>query len=139
MESQVHFPSMRDPAVFLELVKAVEEMSMLPSWGNAGDVQTLVKGMIRSVYQNNTTKVNQLLLTLGTALDCIRVMVAERRARATNTTSSRNLAAGPVQSLDSLPAPQTNFDTSVTRGHAIQPRQRRLRRFRARQNLKRYQ
>ena len=62
--------------------------------------------MARAVYQSISSKVEQLEIPIGTALNCIQSMLAERRARADVTPSSRPSASGPVQSLDvSLPSP----------------------------------
>ena len=99
-ESQIHFPSIQDPIVNDQLLELIAEMSRLPSWGNARDVQTLAKSMVRAVYQKNTTKVDQLLLPANTALDCIHSMLSERRARAKETPQSRPDFSGPVQSQD---------------------------------------
>lgn len=113
-ESQINFTSMQDPSIYQQLLKSVSEMSKLPSWGNARDVQTLAKGMVRTVYQTNTTKVKELLLPASTALSCIHSMLAERCARANVTHSSRPSFSGPVQSQDdSVPAPKISSGTST--------------------------
>lgn len=114
MQSQIDFPSMQDPTIYQELLEPIAEMSRLPSWGNARDVQTLAKHMVRSVYQSNTTKVNQLLLPAGTALNCIHGMLAERCARAKVTPSSRRSFSGSVQSLDDFQSvPRISSGTST--------------------------
>jgi hypothetical protein len=101
-QNQIAFPSMQDPIIYQRLLDPITEMSKLPSWGNARDVQTLAKCMVRAVYQSNTTKINQLLLPADTALNCIHDMLTERRARAKVTPSSRPMFSGPVQSLEDL-------------------------------------
>lgn len=113
-QSQIAFPSIQDPTIYQELLEPIAEMSRLPSWGNAGDVQTLAKSMVRDVYQSNTTKVNQLLLPARTALNCIHSMLAERCARAKVTPSSRPSFSGSVQSLDDFQsAPRISSGTST--------------------------
>jgi hypothetical protein len=113
-ESQVAFPSMHDPIIYQQLLEPIVELSRLPSWGNARDVQTLAKGMVRAVYQSNTIKVNELLLPAGTALNCIHSMLAERCARAKVTPSSRPSFSGPVQSLDEFRSvPRISSGTST--------------------------
>ena len=97
-QHQITFSAMQDPTTYRELLESIAEMSRLPSWGNARDIQTLAKGMVRAAYQSNTTKVDQVLLAADTALDCIHSMLAERCARAKVTPSSRSLSSGPVQS-----------------------------------------
>lgn len=99
-ESQIHCPSIQDPSMNKQLLRSIAEMSRLPSWGNARDVQTLAKSMVRAVYQTNITKVDQLLLPANTANNCIRIMLSERRARAKETPQSRADFPGLVQSQD---------------------------------------
>ena len=113
-ESQINFLSLQDPSIYQQLLEPIAEMSKLPSWGNARDVQTLAKGMVRAVYQTNTTKVNQLLLPAGIALSCIYSMLAERCARAKVTPSSRPSFSGPVQSQGGTQSiPPTSSGTST--------------------------
>lgn len=112
-QSEIYFPSLQDPTVYNKLMEPIETMSKLPSWGNARDVQTLAKSMVRAVYQSNTTKVDQLLLPAQTALNCAHSMLAERSARAKVTPSSRSSHSGPVQSLDgSNPVPRMGSSTA---------------------------
>lgn len=95
-QSQIAFPSMEDSTIFQEFLRKMEALSILPSWGNARDVQTLAKGMVRAVYQSNTTKVNQLQLSANTAINCINNMLAERCARAKVVSPSQNSFSEPV-------------------------------------------
>lgn len=124
-QSQIAFPSMQDPIIYQELLGPIADMSRLPSWGNARDVQTLAKGMVRAVFQSNTTKVNQLLLPACTALNCIHSMLAERCARAKVTPSSRPSFSGSVQSLDDFQsAPRISSGTSTaTKAAAPAPKE----------------
>ncbi len=113
-ESQIQFPSMQDPSVNKQLLGSIAEMARLPSWGNARDVQTLAKSMVRAVYQTNTTKVNQLLLPANIALNCIRSMSSERCARAKETPQSRPDFSELVQSQDdSSSVPPISSGTST--------------------------
>lgn len=119
-QSQIAFPSLQDPTTYQKLLEPIVELSRLPSWGNARDVQTLAKGMLRAVYQSNTTKVNELLLPAGTALNCMHSMLTERRARAKVTSSSRRSFSGSVQSLDDLQAvPRISSSTSTATKTAV--------------------
>jgi hypothetical protein len=115
-QSQISFPSMQDPTIYQELLEPMMEMSKLPSWGNARDVQTLAKGMVRAVFQSNTTKVNELLIPAATALNCLQSMLAERCARAQVTPSSRPSFSGSVQPLDdfqSVPRIRSGISTGT--------------------------
>lgn len=114
-ESHIHFPSMQDPSVHQQLLKLIADMSRLPSWGNARDVQTLAKSMVRTVYQTNTTKLSQLILPATTALNCIHSMLAERCARAKGTSQSRPDSSGLLKSQDdSSSVPLISSGTSTT-------------------------
>ncbi len=113
-ESQIAFPSLQDPSMYQKFLGPIGEMSRLPSWGNARDVQTLAKSMVRAVYQSNTTKVKDLLLSTDTALNCIHSMLAERRARAEVVPSPRTSSSGAVQTLDdSQSVPRISSGTST--------------------------
>jgi len=63
-----------------QLGEIITELSKLPSWGNARDVQTLAKSMIGAAYQDETTEI--LSLTNDTALLCANNMLLERTGRA---------------------------------------------------------
>jgi hypothetical protein len=113
-QSQIAFPSVKDPAIRQELLDAITQMSKLPSWGNARDVQTLAKSMVRAVYQSNTTKVDQLVIPPVTALNCIHSMLAERYARAKVAPLPRSSFSGLMQSLDdSQSIPSLGSSTST--------------------------
>jgi hypothetical protein len=113
-ESQISFPSLQDPTIYQKLLEPIAEMSRFPSWGNARDVQTMAKGMVRAVYQSNTTKVNQLLLPAATALNCLQSMLAVCCARAQVTPSSRPSFSGSAQSLDDFqPVPRISSGIST--------------------------
>ena len=113
-QSHIAFPSLQDPITYQELLEPIAEMSRLPSWGNARDVQTLAKGMVRAVYETSTTKANQLLLSADTALNCIHDILAERCARAKLTPSSQPSFSGPSQSLDNFQSvPRISSGTST--------------------------
>lgn len=108
-QSRIAFPPMQN------LLEPIAELSRLPSWGNARDIQTLAKSMVRAVYQSHTTKVEQLQISASTAIKCVNSMLAERRARAKVIPSSGQTPfSGPVQSLDdSQSAPRISFGTST--------------------------
>ncbi|TVY43950.1 NFX1-type zinc finger-containing protein [Lachnellula occidentalis] len=80
-QSQITMPSLSSTNTHDELLALITELSHLPAWGSARDVQTLAKSMVRTVYQNNTSKVSQLILPHDTALSCIQTMLSDRRAR----------------------------------------------------------
>lgn len=104
----------QDPDIDGYILGKIEEMSKLPAWGNARDVQTLAKSMVRAVYQNTTTKAAHLLLPAGTARKCVESMLIERHARAKVVPSARPAKFGQAQSLDvRQPAPPMNPSAST--------------------------
>jgi hypothetical protein len=112
-KNQIMFPSMKDPIIYQELLELMAEISTLPSWGNARDVQTLANSMVRAVYQSNTTKVEQLHLPAKVALDCVNSKLSERRARANVIPSSRTSLSRPLQlqHASQQPAPLRSSST----------------------------
>jgi hypothetical protein len=112
-QSSIAFPSMQDPDMNAYLLDRLQKLSKLPAWGNARDVQTLAKSMVRAVYQNNTTKVAQLILPTDVAKMCVESMLIERRARAKVVPPSRPSFSDHAQSANSTPsAPQMSSSTS---------------------------
>lgn len=99
-QSQIAFFSMHDSIIYQKLLKPIAEMSRFLSWKNAKDIQTFAKSMTRAMYQSNSIKVEQLKISIDTALNCIQSMLAERCARVNVILSSRPSASEPVQSLD---------------------------------------
>jgi hypothetical protein len=112
-QSSIAFPSMQDPDMNAYLLDRLQKLSKLPAWGNARDVQTLAKSMVRTVYQNNTTKVAQLILPTAAAKMCVESMLIERRARAKVVPPSRPASYGQAQTANSMPsAPPISSGTS---------------------------
>lgn len=73
------------------------ELSELPGWGNARDVKTLAKSMVRAVYQNNTNG-GQLVLCEEVATICIETMLVARRARNQALPASQSVLSSQAQS-----------------------------------------
>ncbi|PQE16474.1 nfx1-type zinc finger-containing 1 protein [Rutstroemia sp. NJR-2017a BBW] len=65
----------------------ISQLTKLPSWGNARDMITLGKSMIRAAYQGNLppTKDGSLPLIYKSAMDCIESMVKDKQSRAAVT------------------------------------------------------
>jgi len=115
-QSQVDMPSLATTTRHDELLTLITELSQLPAWGSARDIQTLAKSMVRSVYQNNSSKTAQLIIPHDTALGCIQEMLSERRARS-KTASLPTMALPsppPPMYAPSQPPPSHNTMTSST-------------------------
>ncbi|KAH6712371.1 NFX1-type zinc finger-containing protein 1 [Leptodontidium sp. MPI-SDFR-AT-0119] len=95
-ESRIAFPELQTPTIYNALFDLIEQMSKIPAWGNARDVQTLAKSMVRAVYAANTAKVNQLVIPPDVAIRCTENMLADKLAR--------NKSSRPVRPTSS-PAP----------------------------------
>ena len=100
-----------------------DELSELPGWGNARDVQTLAKSMVRAIYQNNTNG-GQLVLTEEVATTCLENMLAARRARNQALPASKSVLPGQVQPLPACQdAPQSRSDILATIQSSVKPLQ----------------
>ena len=86
-----------DSALYQEMLGLLNKLSRLPFWGNARDVQTLAKAMVGSAFKALSSPMSPLRLPSEEALDCVRVMLAERQERCAKLPSKRRL-----QSLDDV-------------------------------------
>lgn len=121
-KKQVAFPSIHDEETYQQLLGPISELSKLSSWGNARDVQTLAKSMIRAVFLENTTKVEKLFLPVETALSCIRAMLSTRRKRDDADPPSLAPFLGATQSLDRPQSePRTSLSTLTATKAASKP------------------
>ncbi|KAK2762566.1 hypothetical protein FQN54_000739 [Arachnomyces sp. PD_36] len=120
-KKQIVFPLIHNDKMHRQLLDAISELSKLPSWGNARDVQTLAKSMTRLVFMNNTTKVEQLSLPATTALRCVQDMLSTRRKRASTSPPPLEPAPAVSQSLDmARQPPRTTLSTTATTMTAIE-------------------
>jgi hypothetical protein len=121
-QSAIAFPSMQEPRTNAYLLDRLLDLSKLPAWGNARDIQTLAKSMVRTVFQTNTTKVVELILSAEAAKKCIESMLIERRARAKVGRAPRSAVPGHAQHADyTPPAPQTSTGTITTTKSTAKP------------------
>jgi hypothetical protein len=119
LESNIIFPALQEPPVYQRLFNHIERLSGLPAWGNARDMQTLAKSMIREVYKLNQAKTDRLVLPEETAMTCVKAMLTSKRGRNTVVPSSRSAFTGPVQSQNpSRTAPSINSQTSSPSANA---------------------
>ncbi|KAF7863083.1 hypothetical protein EAF04_007166 [Stromatinia cepivora] len=104
---------------FLDLIA---ELSKLPAWGNARDMITLAKSMIRAFYQSATnTSANNpnIHLSYHDAIACIQLMIESKRDRAQVQGQPRFQSSkhAPVmanfQQPPTPPPPSVNTSTST--------------------------
>ncbi|KAL6302615.1 P-loop containing nucleoside triphosphate hydrolase protein [Sparassis latifolia] len=91
MKKNVYLNDLDNPSsdTYQELEALIQELSNLPSWGNARDVGTLAKQMISHVFthlpDSDPPNADSRLLLSGTdAVACTKSMLTERRARYIN-------------------------------------------------------
>ena len=103
-----------DSALYQEMVDLLNKLSRLPFWGNARDVQTLAKAMIGSAFKALSSPMSPLELSSEKALDCVRVMLAERQEKCAKLPSKRRLQSldDVTQVQDALPPVPTVTRTS---------------------------
>ncbi|EKM48359.1 uncharacterized protein PHACADRAFT_202920 [Phanerochaete carnosa HHB-10118-sp] len=90
-------------AEYKQMLSLIAQLSSLDSWGNARDVKTLGKQMVRLAFKRavDITKATKLPLSGLDAICCIAGMLDERVALATNLPSaSIPRSALPAQHLD---------------------------------------
>ncbi|KIJ05200.1 hypothetical protein PAXINDRAFT_49916, partial [Paxillus involutus ATCC 200175] len=68
-------------AKYQEMKVIVHRMSILSSWGNARDIKTMGKRMFQQALVNAADHGGQVSLTVTEALDIMKSMLAEQRAR----------------------------------------------------------
>ncbi|CZR61308.1 related to stage V sporulation protein K [Phialocephala subalpina] len=121
-ESRIDVPSLRSSPTYDQLLTPMTLLSRLPDWGSARDVETLAKSMVRSVFENITGKVDQLILPHDTALLCINDMLSSRRARSSNVSvPAPPPSHQPQQMLDSSQPPTTHSTATGSSSNSAPP------------------
>jgi hypothetical protein len=95
----------------------ISQLTKLPSWGNARDMITLGKSMIRTAYQDNLPATTDGLLPLSykSAMECIGSMVKDKQSRAAVIQHPKIDSLMPSQTMDSpREAPKLSFNTSTS-------------------------
>ena len=82
-KQSVQMPEMTDPGseIHAKMVGLVEEMSALPSWGNARDMKTLAKTLVGFVFKTKATSPNPLAISEDDVYHLTKVMLKERKDR----------------------------------------------------------
>lgn len=115
-ESNIVFPELQDQATYSIMFKLFEQMSRVPSWGNARDTQTLAKIMVRAVYIANPNPVIQLTIPADMAIRCAENMLADKLARNTGPRKIPSMSHGArVQSnvFNQAPPPAAGTSTAA--------------------------
>jgi hypothetical protein len=89
------------------LLSLLGQLCELPSWGNARDIQTLAKSMVRKVFQTIDKSPSTPKLSSDVAISCVEAMLSERQKRSLvvpkNTDSTNRLIASMDMSRQSPP------------------------------------
>ena len=82
----IQTPALTDPRskIHGQMVDLIEEMSKLPSWGNARDMKTLAKTLVGFVFATEATSPNALAISEDDVLRLTKVILKERQDRHTN-------------------------------------------------------
>lgn len=107
-------------AVYLRILGLVHQLTTLPSWGNARDIDTLSKKMVTHVYttlHHHTRTISSENLTLPPEdfIACAETMLSERRERDTNLPASTTAPSGLMQSQDCCDAPPPSIMRVIQR------------------------
>ncbi|KAB8301571.1 hypothetical protein EYC80_003415 [Monilinia laxa] len=83
----------KDISSHIPFLGMVAQLSVLPAWGNARDMITLAKSMIRTVYQSTMDPISDnsnILLSYNEATACIQTMMDSKKGRAMVQGQSRS-------------------------------------------------
>ena len=86
-KQNVQLPILRDPSspTYTQLVSIIDQLSELPSWGNARDMETLAKKLVEiALSGGGTTTSGAFHLSDQDAITCFNAMLVQRRDRIIN-------------------------------------------------------
>ena len=89
---------------YVEMQGAIARMSALPSWGNARDVKTLGKRLVRKAFANMASGGPSESLSAEEALSIVKSMLQEQLARHGIADTAPSSSSMPMASIDG-PAP----------------------------------
>jgi hypothetical protein len=90
-KKSIQLDGLGDPSslIYVEMKGMIEQLSSLPSWGNARDIKTLSKKMVNHVFKTATeTSDSPLKLGCEDAMTCIKIMLMDRIERSANVPTS---------------------------------------------------
>ena len=109
----IHLDALDDPSseAYAHMIHILEELSQLPSWGNARDMETLAKRMAHAVFTTPSsadpaTSTDRLAISKDRATECLEAMLTERKDRATNKPVYGNSVDSMLERLAQPPLPR---------------------------------
>jgi len=113
-QSRIAFPELQDSSIEQEVTRLISKLSSLSSWGNARDVLTLAKDMVRAVYQSNPPKSDQLIISKDLVMASIQSMLSDRLSRNNLVPALAPSFDDQIQSANSFQEPPApSFSNSV--------------------------
>lgn len=116
----------KDSAAYSEMVGIVEKMAMLPSWGNARDIETLAKSIVTAVFSTPTSDSNQpnLILCNDEALECFRSLYKTKQERESNVhgQNAKFIEKEPIQLPPAPILPSVSTTSSSERSTKSPPK-----------------
>lgn len=103
-----------------DTLRKLRRLSVLRSWGNARDVQTIEKDIFKTVISRATPPITRLVITEAIVLGSIEIMVSERTSRGNAAGAHTRGSSNSGKADESLPPPQsepgnaTNFQTQFS-------------------------
>ncbi|PGH11549.1 hypothetical protein AJ79_04807 [Helicocarpus griseus UAMH5409] len=120
--------------LYSELVRTLEDLSQLPSWGNGRDIETISKYIIGSTLQNADTAETELLVSEDQILEALKKEYSKQKDRCSAKNKSINLnnIGGEMGTPESLSFSPPEVRTSTAQDFAAKrpelkfPRKRRM-------------
>jgi len=117
VKSEVHLPGLDDPTsdLFQKMEGVVIYLADLPDWGNARDMTTLAKSLVRRAFLTGgkSTSSDSIELDEKEALDVLKEMVDDRERRAAIPAKRRAPINLPVQTQTPQPPTPPPISTSI--------------------------
>ena len=108
-KESVVLPALNDSSrpAYVNIIKLIEKLSVLPSWGNARDMETLAQKICEVAFTREDVVMDGTLeISPEDAIRCISTMLAQRQERVENRrVASNNVQLRPLASPPSLYQP----------------------------------
>lgn len=116
-QKNIEIPALRDPGTYGKLKALVHNLSQFPSWGNARDMETLSKSMVRVVYKSTSENSTDLEVSNDQVFACFAEMLKDKERRSSSIPKThQTLPEPPIQAsapTRTLSPPNVNASTSA--------------------------
>ena len=89
-KDKISLPALHDPSssTYIKMTRFIENLALLPSWGNGRDIKTLATQMVHKVYvlasSTTTMTADEMILAKEDAILCMTAMLKQRSDRENN-------------------------------------------------------